>query len=142
MIIIREATPIDAEYIAKISTDSLGYLCQADLVAKRLRNMDTNRHKVFVAAENNLVIGFVHAELYQLLYQEDSINVLGLAVSNHSQGKGCGRKLMQAVEAWAKEMNCSSVRLNSEVSRAGAHCFYEKIGYKNTKSQKRFSKVL
>lgn len=140
MILIREANLTDVDYIAEISTDSLGYSCNASLVAKRLQNMDKNRYKVFVAVEDNVVIGFVHAELYQLLYQEDSINVLGLAVSKHSQGKGYGKKLMQSVEAWAKEMKCTVVRLNSEVNRTGAHCFYEKIGYKNTKFQKRFTK--
>ena len=140
MVCIREAVTQDAESIALISTDSLGYPCRSELVERRLRELDTCKQKVFVAVEGERVVGFVQAELYQLLYQEDSINVLGLAVSKNYQRNGYGRQLMQAVELWAKQMNCSAVRLNSATGRTEAHIFYERLGYRNTKSQKRFVK--
>ena len=139
---IREAVIQDAENISKISTNSLGYPCEAGLVMRRLLELDAGNEKVFVAVEDDQVVGFVHAELYQLLYHEDLVNVLGLAVSNDFQRKGHGKMLMRLVEAWAKEMNCAAVRLNSAANRKGAHLFYEGLGYQNTKSQKRFIKTL
>ena len=84
---IREAIIEDASSIAEISRSSLGYQCDSSLVARRLREMDSDKQKVYVAVENNVVIGFVHVELYQLLYQNDLANVLGLAVRKDMQKK-------------------------------------------------------
>ncbi|MDO4501482.1 MAG: GNAT family N-acetyltransferase [Erysipelotrichaceae bacterium] len=138
--IIREANIEDAKSIAKISSESLGYPCDEKLVERRLSNL--YKQKVFVVEEDEEIVGFVQAELYQLLYQENSINVLGLAIHKDFQIRGYGKALMLRVEEWAKEMSCSKVRLNSEISRLAAHCFYESLGYKNTKSQKRFEKKI
>lgn len=137
---IREAMVKDASSIAEISINSLGYQCDSNLVERRLKEMDSNTQKVFVAVENNVVVGFVHVELYQLLYQPDLANVLGLAVREDMQKKGFGKKLMQYVECWAQEMNCDDVRLNSGMQRKEAHKFYKALGFENTKEQKRFIK--
>lgn len=140
MMTIREAIIQDADAIAQISTVSLGYPCQSQLAARRIRDLDKHREKVFVAAEGDLVVGFVHAELYQPLYFEDLVNILGLAVRTDFQRKGCGKLLIQAVERWGKEVNGTAIRLNSSFNRPDAHLFYEKMGFTNTKSQKRFIK--
>lgn len=137
---IREAMVKDASSIAEISINTLGYQCDSNLVERRMKEMDSNTQKVFVAVENNVVVGFVHVELYQLLYQPDLANVLGLAVREDMQKKGFGKKLMQYVERWAQEMNCNAVRLNSGMQRKEAHKFYKALGFENTKEQKRFIK--
>ena len=142
MVEIREAIMEDASFIAEISISSLGYQCDRSLVERRLEEMDSNKQKVYVAVENNVVVGFVHVELYQLLYQKDLANVLGLAVREDVQKKGYGKKLMLCVENWAKEMNCDAVRLNSGMQRKEAHEFYKSLGYENTKVQKRFVKFI
>lgn len=142
MVEIREATILDATSIAEISTISLGYQCDSILVAKRIKEMDSGKQKVYVAVKNGIVTGFVHVELYQLLYQEDLVNVLGLAVRKDMQKKGYGKRLMQRVEEWAREMHCGAVRLNSAIQRSDAHEFYMALGYENTKVQKRFVKAI
>jgi len=88
------------------------------------------------------VIGFIQAEVYNLLYQPSSINVLGLAVAQAYRGYGAGRLLMEKAEQWAKQQNINKVRLNSASQRENAHQFYQHLGYKNTKTQKRFTKEL
>lgn len=137
---IREAVIGDASSIAEISKGSLGYQCSSSLVEKRIQEMDKAKQRVYVAVEGGMVVGFVQAELYQLLYQEDQVNVLGLAVRKDMQNKGHGTRLMQQVEEWARSMNCSSVRLNSASQRREAHEFYKALCYENTKSQQRFVK--
>ena len=139
---IREAVIGDASSIAEISKGSLGYQCSSSLVEKRIQEMDKTKQRVYVAVEGGMVVGFVQAELYQLLYQEDQVNVLGLAVRKDMQNKGHGTRLMQQVEEWARSMNCGSVRLNSASQRREAHEFYKALGYENTKSQQRFVKHL
>lgn len=64
-------------------------------------------------------------------------NIMALAVD---QGQGIGTQLMLAIEAEAKKLGISTIRLNSNTKRTGAHQFYRKIGYSYDKTQKRFSK--
>jgi len=140
--VIREAVISDAEAISYISTTALGYECEPSLVKMRLDNLDKVRERVYVAEADGQVIGFIQLEKYQLLYQPDLINVLGLAVRKDKQGTGAGRLLMEAAEEWARESALSTVRLNSASNRNKAHEFYEHLGYQNTKEQKRFIKKL
>lgn len=49
---------------------------------------------------------------------------------------------MTALEKEARLRNYAVIRLNSGVKRVEAHQFYERIGYKNDKMQKRFIKRL
>ena len=49
---------------------------------------------------------------------------------------------MEKAEAWARKQGCGSVRLHSNVLRARAHAFYERLGYRLTKLQKAFRKEL
>lgn len=139
---IREATPEDAADIARISSRDLGYPCDAALVATRLTGLDRDRERVFLAICEDRVIGFLHAELYRLLYQQDQVNVLGLAVDAAHQGHGAGRLLMEAAETWAHAVGAAAVRLNSAEGRQEAHAFYAHLGYRHTKTQKRFTKAL
>lgn len=140
--IIREASSEDGAAIARICTTDLGYPCEAALTEMRLQELDPRREKVFVCEYNGIVIGFVHAEIYRLLYQDTLVNILGIAVSGSHRGIGAGRTLMDAVENWASEQNISRVRLNSGAGRTGAHEFYTHLGYENTKMQKRFLKTI
>lgn len=138
---IRRALPVDAQRIAVISSKDLGYPCDEELVRTRLEELDQDE-AVFTAVMDGEVIGFVQAELYKLLYQKTSVNILGLAVDESCRKCGAGRMLVQACEQWAKENGCQKVRLNSAVAREESHRFYEHIGFVNTKQQKRFEKKI
>ena len=50
--------------------------------------------------------------------------------------------LVEYAETWAKEQQCSIVRLWSSTARAAAHRFYERLGYRNIKTQYSFAKPL
>jgi len=49
---------------------------------------------------------------------------------------------MLAVEAWAKEQDCSIVSLRSNIIRKEAHAFYKNIGYDLIKESYTFRKKL
>ena len=86
------------------------------------------------------MVGFIHAEAYELLYKEPGFNILGLALLSEYQHKGIGKQLVQALEAEAAARNYRFIRLNSGEHRTDAHTFYEHCGYECTKLQKRFIK--
>jgi GNAT superfamily N-acetyltransferase len=50
--------------------------------------------------------------------------------------------LLGRAERWAREKGCRAIGLRSNVIRDRAHVFYERHGYKHTKTQKSFRKDL
>lgn len=140
--IIRQAIISDYVVIQKICQDDLGYNCSADLVKERLKSLDSNRERVFVADIDGKVVGFVHAEKYNTLYFENMVNIQGLAVAKGYRRNGFGKALMNTVEAWANECDIRMIRLNSGIARKEAHEFYRSVGYDNEKEQIRFLKKL
>lgn len=139
---IRKADKNDASAICKICTDDLGYECSEEFVSNRLKHIDGSREAVFAAEIDGTAVGYIHAELYNTLYFEPMINILGLAVSRDHRRQGVGRALITCAENWAKEQGVNIVRLNSGNSRKEAHEFYRAMGYDNEKMQVRFLKKL
>ena len=143
---LRNITIFDAQEIQSISNFELGYDVNLDIVKKQIRKLtNDNKHNIIRGFENEQtrkIIGFVHAELYESLYMDTGLNILGLAVDSNFQGQGIGKKLMSAIEDYALENNISYIRLNSNVRRIDAHKFYESIGYVCDKTQKRLIKKL
>lgn len=139
---IRKVTVEDSKEISVISSEDLRYECDIELVKSRIEELDDTREMVFVALHNEKLVGYVHAEIYNVLYFESMVNVLGLAVKEECRHMGYGRKLMEAVEQWAKDNEIRYIRVNSGSAREGAHKFYQSIGYDSVKDQKRFLKQI
>ena len=143
---LRNITIFDAQEIQSISNLELGYDVDLDIVKKQIEKLtNDNKHNIIIGFENEQtrkIIGFVHAELYESLYMDTGLNILGLAVDSNFQGQGIGKKLMSSIEDYALKNNISYNRLNSNVRRIGAHKFYESIGYVCDKTQKRLIKKL
>ncbi|WP_341228366.1 GNAT family N-acetyltransferase [uncultured Arcticibacterium sp.] len=78
----------------------------------------------FVALLDNELVGVV------VLKKEDQIGKLRqMAVNPEIQGKQIGRKLVDTLEAYAKENGIKEINLHARHYAAG---FYEKLGYANT----------
>ncbi|MBS1772669.1 MAG: GNAT family N-acetyltransferase [Bacteroidetes bacterium] len=83
---------------------------------------------IFVAEKEDIVIGCVM--LYPIA-DEDKIKLRQMAVYDEWQGKGIGRKLVEAAEAFAKEQGYSSIILHARKISEG---FYKNLGYDTTSS--------
>ena len=139
---IREARITDYERIQSICELDLGYECEKELVKLRLANLDHNRECVFVADEGSKVIGFIHVEIYEILYAPSMANILGIAVSSEYRRQGIGKLLLSKAEEWAKCKGINKMRLSSGAVRKEAHEFYRGLGYNDEKPQIRFIKSL
>ena len=143
---IRTVQVKDAGQIRDLCHQALGYDSTLEKVAAQIDkfNSPDSGHFCFVYEEDQTgnILGYVEAEVYESLYSDAGLNVLGLAVFPSAQGRGIGRQLMERVEELAKSKHYAFIRLNSASHRKEAHVFYERIGYEGNKTQKRFLKIM
>ena len=123
---IREARITDYDRIQSICELDLGYVCEKEMVKMRLANIDHNRECVFVADEGSKVIGFIHVEIYEILYAPSMANILGIAVSSEYRKQGIATKLLELIIDEIKYKGCKFARLHA--SSEGKK-LYEKIGF-------------
>ena len=140
---IRECQMDDYESIHKLNCDEMGYRVPIDMTKQKLNQIiKSERDKVFVATVSGTVVGYVHANDYDVIYAPHMKNIMGIAVSSEYKRQGIGKALLFAVEQWAKESGAFAVRLVSGSRRTGAHDFYRHCGYKPEKEQINFKKSL
>ena len=143
---IRSVQVKDAGQIRDLCHQALGYDSTLEKVAAQIDkfNSPVSDHFCFVYEEDQTgnILGYVEAEVYESLYSDAGLNILGLAVFPSAQGRGIGRQLMERVEDLAKSKHYAFIRLNSASHRKEAHIFYEHIGYDGNKTQKRFLKIM
>ena len=139
---IREATIADADEIYILNRDEMGYEFPVEQTKEKLIKLLSNSSdKIFVAVAENKVVGYVHANDYDVIYAPHMKNIMGIAVSKDYKRNGIGVALLQSVENWAKQTGASGVRLVSGESRTGAHEFYRHCGYAGEKKQINFKKI-
>lgn len=139
---IRECILEDWSSIAKLNAMELGYDYSEEATKIQLEHLlkDAN-HKIYVAVMKDKVVGYVHANNYDLLYAPHMKNIMGIAVCREEKKKGIGKALLSQVEEWGKTTDAVGVRLVSSAQRQDAHIFYSKCGYIETKEQKNFKKI-
>lgn len=143
---LREISIHDADVLRNINSEQLGYDVSLELTTQQIKKLSKDKKKhIFLVYENtetHEALGYVHAELYESIYSEPMFNILALAVSKKAEKRGIGKELMYGLETKAKQRNIQAIRFNSGEYRHEAHNFYEHIGYKSDKLQKRFLKFL
>lgn len=91
-------------------------------------------------AEIDSVVGYIHAEVYNLLYFESMVNILGIAVLSDYRGQGGGKALLKNIEDRTRKSGINRIRLNSGISRKEAHDFYRTMDFDSEKEQICFNK--
>jgi len=142
VIVVREATENDINGILPLCSQ-LGYPCTEKEAKSRFYEIvNDEEHIVFVAESLDGIIGWVHSYIYKLFYTYNRAEIGGIVVDKDYRGYGVGKKLMEAVEEWAKNKGCCAVNLRSNSKRIEAHTFYSFLGYEKVKEQYNFRKLL
>ncbi len=136
-------TASDAGQVASLA-GQLGYPSTPAQIETRFRAIEGDPDSsVFVAVDSGgPVLGWVHVFGHHLMESEGAAEVGGLVVDSRVRGRGIGRSLMAAAEAWARERGYARLTLRSNIIRAEAHRFYQGLGYTIVKSQHKFQKPL
>jgi GNAT superfamily N-acetyltransferase len=141
-LIIRKAQLADANGIAELS-GTLGYPVSGQTMEQRLtRVLKLETHSVFVAERNGEVVGWTHGAEQETLELGCRGEIWGLVVAENERGRGVGRRLIEAVEKWARDRGLENMSVRSNVVRPESHPFYERIGYTRYKTQHAYRKQL
>jgi GNAT superfamily N-acetyltransferase len=140
---IRAATQVDAARLAALS-EVLGYPVSADELGERLGRLLGRDGQLVLVAEviPGQIVGWLHGAEQELLESGRRCEILGLVVDATHRGRGVGRRLVQAAEAWASARGLDQMAVRSNVARAESHPFYERLGYMRTKTQHAYRKPL
>jgi GNAT superfamily N-acetyltransferase len=127
---VRPARFADAPALARLLTE-LGYPQDAEQARAQLATWAGDpRGTVLVADSDGSPAGFVAAYAIRRMDRPDSFaRVVALAVDPGRQRSGLGRRLLAAVEAWARETGCGEIEITSSRSREDAHAFYRALGF-------------
>ncbi len=132
----------DAAAVARLSAE-LGYPCTASAMRQRIGALARRRHTaLFVAESDGAIVGWVQVESRRLIETGAFAELTGLVVAASARGRGVGRALVAAAEAWAGARGFPALRLRSNVIRTGARAFYERLGYRVVKRQNVFVRPL
>lgn len=107
--------------------------------------MEDENAIVYVAEENNVILGAVATSVSSktsmpFIVPRARCQVATIVVSEASRGKGVGRMLMSAVEAFSKEKGATDIRLEVMDFNSDAMAFYKELGFGDFSS--RLSKSL
>lgn len=138
---IRKCKIEDANAISSLNNIEMGYKYSIEDTKDKLeRLLKSDKDKIFVATVQNTVVGFVHANDYDVIYAPLMKNIMGIAVSSEYKKYGIGKAMLEEIEKWAKETGAFGIRLVSGTARIGAHDFYRRCGYVGDKQQINFKK--
>lgn len=119
-----------------------GWTTEADLIAGE-RRTDVTTVITVMNQPGNVILKYTNDDGEIIgtvnLQQHGSRLYLGMfSVSPHLQGGGIGKQLLQAAEAHAKEVNCSSIYMSVISVRLELMDWYKRHGYVDTGERKPF----
>jgi GNAT superfamily N-acetyltransferase len=140
---IRIPKPRDHARMAALA-GQLGYPAKAEEIAKRIEGMqESAEHAIFVSQlPSSEITGWIAVFIYRCVETDARAEVSGLVVDERARSQGIGQRLLERAEKWAREKQCETIGLRSNVIRDRAHAFYERQGYQHHKTQKSFRKSL
>lgn len=139
---IREAVLGDCAELARLAGE-LGYPCDEGAVRLRIGSyLEGGGKAVIVAESGGGLAGWTSVEVVEHFYLDRFAEISGFVVDERMRGRGVGAALMAEVEAWARARGVELLRLKTNVTREGAHRFYEALGFDRVKEQYTYAKRL
>jgi predicted N-acetyltransferase YhbS len=140
---VRRIALEDAAAVAELSVQ-LGYEASLAEIEERITVLlsNTENQVALVACVDGDVVGWIEASIVRHLQASPHALIGGLVVKEGVRGRGVGKRLCAEVEAWSRNKGLMVVRVTSRSTREGAHHFYLREGYRQTKTSAVFEKVL
>ena len=129
---IRPATAADAAVMSTLFAQ-FEHPTPAEPIPARLARLAAHNGQAFVADSESGLLGVATTQIVWSLVEDAPRALLtALVVREDTRGNGVGRALVSAVESWAREHGAGRVVVTTALRRAGAHAFYERLGFEFT----------
>jgi predicted N-acetyltransferase YhbS len=140
---VRMIATEDAAAVAELSVQ-LGYQASPTEIEERITALlsNTENQIALVACADGVVVGWIEASIVRHLQSAPHALIGGLVVKDGVRGLGVGKRLCAEMEAWTRNKGLTVVRVTSRSTREGAHRFYLREGYRQTKTSAVFEKIL
>ena len=139
---IRRAAIGDAAEIAGLSRQ-LGYPVSEEILTERLRRALAQKDQlVLVAQVGDKICAWLQAHSTEIIESGFRVEIVGLIVDEAMRRHGLGLRLVQEAEKWAVSLGAQMVVVRTNIVRAESHLFYSALGYRQTKTQHVYRKVL
>jgi ribosomal protein S18 acetylase RimI-like enzyme len=128
---IREARTGDVSTLVNLIR-ALGYEVDEDGVGARLGDL-ADQGRPTLIAETDRIVGCITLGITPVLHRPRPVGrITMLVVAEEARGQGWGRLLVEAAEHYLREAGCGLIEVTSNLRRADAHAFYERLGYERT----------
>ena len=130
---IRDAVIGDAPEMARLLT-LLGHPTSQDEIIHRWAAFSAGGSGALVAERpDGALAGLATLHVTPVLHRPRPVGrITSLVVDTALRGQGLGRRLVEAAEAVLAAQGCGLLEVTSNLRRADAHAFYERIGYERT----------
>jgi ribosomal protein S18 acetylase RimI-like enzyme len=115
-----------------LSQDQIDYMLNHFYDLPHLQEQNEKGHIFLLADESGGKLGFIGFEMNQ---EPGKTKIHKIYILPKAQGKGIGKKLIQAIKGIALENDQTSILLNVNKYNEGAIDFYENLGFINIKSE-------
>jgi ribosomal protein S18 acetylase RimI-like enzyme len=115
-----------------LSQDQIDYMLNNFYDLPHLQEQNEKGHIFLLADESGGKLGFTGFEMNQ---EPGKTKIHKIYILPKAQGKGIGKKLIQAIKGIALENDQTSILLNVNKYNEGAIDFYENLGFINIKSE-------
>jgi GNAT superfamily N-acetyltransferase len=126
---VRTATAADAAAMSALFAQ-FEHPTPAEPIPERLARLLAHDGQAFVADSDRGLLGVATTQIvWSLIDDAPRAMLTALVVREDVRGEGVGRALVTAVESWGRDRGAASVIVTTALRRAGAHAFYERLGF-------------
>lgn len=142
-IIYRKARLDDAEKLNVLLSQLSESLAELPIMREKMKKLENNADCYLLVAEDS-ENGTLCGSLLGVAFEDvcgackPILLVENVVTDEAYRGKGIGRGMFDAIEAWGREKQCHYCILVSAMNRTGAHKFYDAIGYSEVKGFKKY----
>ena len=143
---IRLATLEDIKQIRELYNEFFNYnaalqpeYCKAGIESGAYPKsaIESSSADIFIALENNVIIGFIHIReaqtpAFDSVVPHNYAEIIDFMVAASHREKGVGSKLMDSVKQWCKKRNLDYIELAVLSNAKEALCFYGQKDFTTT----------
>ena len=118
-----------------------GHPTMREDITNRLHQLPT-KDRLLLAVDGENLLGYAHLRVSEDLVNDETAEVVAIAVEASNRRCGIGTRLINAAETWATQSGRARLLLKTDVVRTPAHAFFSALGYEKDSTTLEFIRNL